>query len=106
MSNPIQTAWCFICGNEIRRSTIPPAIWVHNDMGGLRDHDALPDVDEAVRDALAAVVQRAQGWFDDRPDLVMYEPDGENMDGSYRVQRSYYDTDIIAAIKEPEENHV
>lgn len=76
---PIQTAWCFHCGVEIRRAQIPPLIWVHNDMGGLRDHDALPDVDEAVRDALGGAVQRvtddciANGHYD--ASHVHYESD-------------------------------
>ena len=59
MTEPVQKAWCFVCGVEIRRSTMPPAIWVHNDMDGLRDHDALPDIDEAVREAVAAYIDES-----------------------------------------------
>jgi hypothetical protein len=67
---PIQTAYCFYCGVEIRRSTVPPAIWVHNDYHGLREHDALPDVDEAVRDALLAAEIRVAKVFADAHRLM------------------------------------
>ena len=57
-TRPIQYSACFICGDPIRRATIPPLIWVHNDMGGLRDHVAIPDVD--LHATQAAEIERAR----------------------------------------------
>lgn len=70
MSIPMQNAWCFVCGNPIRRATMPPLIWVHNTMEGPADkHLAMPDVDEvrrealdAARDAVAAAILKRGGY--------------------------------------------